>query len=510
MGNKRKTKSIFALILTLVVIIGLSVTAYLACTTVSKGQSIGATENVTENAEGTNDETQDQVNEEKAETEGDVAESTTADTTAESEAASETPAEGETSIESDATAQNAEESTQAEVPAEKQSLISKIFGDRHIHLGLDLQGGVNIVYEPKLDRAPTEDEMAAAKLMIQKRLDAKGYTEAEASIEGTNRIRVEIPGVDDPQKAIDEIGAAGMLRFLDQEGNEILDGSKVAKATAQYYTENGISKYGVSVEMNEEGTEIFKEFTSAHTGEMMIILLDETPLSYATIQDVITDGKGMINGTFTAEQAKDLADGINAGSLPFALEAITSTGIGAKLGLDALNTSLLAGSIGLALIMIFMIFMYRLCGVAANIALTLYIALVVLVLSFMNATLTLPGIAGLLLSVGMAVDANVIIFVRIKEEMASGKTVRSAVDAGFSKAFSAILDGNITTLIASVVLYIFGTGLIKSFATTLGIGIVISMFTALVITRFILKSFVGMDIRKPSLYAKVNKKSEEA
>ncbi len=474
-GNKRKTKSIFTLILTLVVIAGLSIIAYLACTTVSKGQRITVTDQITESAEGTNEQT---------------------------------TSEAQTNQIADQDGVN--ENKGAVTGVEKSSFISKLFGERHIHLGLDLQGGVNIVYEPKLDRAPTEDEMAAAKLMIQKRLDAKGYTEAEVSIEGTNRIRVEIPGVDDPQKAIDEIGAAGILRFVDQKGNEILNGSKIAKASAQYYAENGTNKYGVSVEMNEEGKEIFKEFTANHKGEMMLIMLDDTVLSYPTINDTITDGKGMISGNFTAEEAKDLADGINAGSLPFALDAVTSTGIGAKLGLDALQTSLMAGAIGFVLIMIFMIGMYRLCGVAADIALILYVALVILVLSMMNATLTLPGIAGLLLSVGMAVDANVIIFVRIKEEIDAGKTVRSAVDAGFSKAFSAILDGNITTLIASAVLYIFGTGLIKSFATTLGIGIIISMFTALIITRFILKCFVGMDIRKPSLYAKVKKQSEEA
>lgn len=501
MGNKRKTKSIFALLLTLIVIIGLGVTAYLACTVVSKGQST-VTEKVT--TESTKDEANETATEDKA--------ATTEDAAAQDETAATEESTDGTTVEAkdDAKVENAEATDVKEVEAEKVSLVEKIFGEKHIHLGLDLQGGVNIVYQPKLDRAPTEDEMAAAKLMIQKRLDAKGYTEAEASIEGGNRIRVEIPGVEDPQKAIDEIGAAGMLRFLDQEGNEILNGSKVAKASAQYYTENGVNKYGVSVEMNAEGAKIFKEFTENHKGEMLIILLDETPLSYATIQDVISDGKGMINGSFTAEQAKDLADGINAGSLPFALEAITSTGVGAKLGLDALNTSLLAGAIGLALIMVFMVCLYRLCGLAADIALTLYIALLILVLSLMNATLTLPGIAGLLLSIGMAVDANVIIFVRIKEEMAAGKTVRSAVDAGFNKAFSAILDGNITTLIASVVLYVFGTGLIKSFATTLGIGIILSMFTALVVTRSILKCFVGMDIRKPSLYAKVKKQSEEA
>ena len=484
-GSNKKSKSIFAFVLTVLVIIGLGITAYLACTVVNKGQTMPSEVTTEEAGNATSD---------------------TNVTTAEDNAVIEDSASDNTvSDEAEAT----EDATVAEATQET-SWIQKLFGDRHIHLGLDLQGGVNIVYEAKLDREPTEEEMAAAKVMIQKRLDAKGYTEAEASIEGTNRLRVEIPGVDDPQKAIDEIGAAGMLKFLDQEGNEILDGSMIERASAQYYTENGAEKYAVNVKMNDEGTKIFSDFTSAHKGETMFILLDETLLSYPTINDAITDGNGMISGNFTADEAKDLADSINAGALPFALEAISSTGIGAKLGLDALNTSLLAGMIGFGLILIFMIYMYRLCGVAADIALILYVALLVLVLSFMNATLTLPGIAGVLLSVGMAVDANVIIFVRIKEEIEAGKTVRTAVQAGFSKAFNAILDGNITTLIASVVLYIFGTGMIKSFATTLGIGIVISMFTALVITRFILKCFVGMDIRKPSLFAKIKKQSEEA
>lgn len=405
---------------------------------------------------------------------------------------------------------NEETSDVAEEDTKKLSFAEKLFGKNHIKLGLDLQGGVNIVYEAKLDRAPTEDEITAARTMIQKRLDAKGYTEAEVSIEGSNRIRVDIPGVEDPQKAIDEIGAAGMLRFVDSEGNEILTGSNVSKASAQYTQENGVNKYAVGIEMDAEGTKLFDEFTANHIGETIFILLDETLLSYPTIQAHITDGKGSISGNFDADSAKDLAESINAGALPFALEAIQSTGVGAKLGLDALNTSLLAGGIGFILIIIFMVVMYRLCGVAADIALVLYVGLLILVLSILGTTLTLPGIAGILLSIGMAVDANVIIFVRIKEEIAAGKTVRTAVKMGFDKAFSAIIDGNITTLIASVVLYIFGTGLIRSFATTLGIGIVVSMFTALVITRFILNCFIGMNIKKRELYAYIKKQSEEA
>ena len=383
-------------------------------------------------------------------------------------------------------------------------------GRSSIKLGLDLQGGVNIVYEPKLDREPTEEEMSAARLMIQKRLDAKGYTEAEVSQEGSKRIRVDIPGVEDPQKAIEEIGAAGLLRFVDSEGNEIVTGKNVKKALPQAYSTNTGTEVVVSVEMDSEGTKLFSDFTKDHIGEPITILLDETFLCQATIEAHISDGKGQISGNYTLDKARELADGINAGALPFALEPVNSMGIGAKLGLDSLNASLIAGLIGFIVILIFMGVMYRLCGLAADIALILYVAILVLVLSAMEATLTLPGIAGILLSIGMAVDANIIIFVRIKEELSLGRSVRSAVNAGFSKAFSAILDGNVTTLIAAVVLYIFGTGLIKSFATTLGIGIVISMFTALVVTRILLKALVNMDIRKTSFYAMLKKQSKEA
>ncbi len=383
-------------------------------------------------------------------------------------------------------------------------------GRYSIKLGLDLQGGVNIVYEPKLDRAPTEEEMSAARLMIQKRLDAKGYTEAEVSQEGSKRIRVDIPGVEDPQKAIEEIGAAGLLRFVDSEGNEIVTGKNVKKALPQAYSTPTGTEVVVSVEMDSEGTKLFSDFTKEHIGEPITILLDEAFLCQATIEAHISDGKGQISGNYTIDEARELADGINAGALPFALEPVNSMGIGAKLGLDSLNASLLAGLIGFIVILIFMGVMYRLCGLAADIALILYVAILVLVLSAMEATLTLPGIAGILLSIGMAVDANIIIFVRIKEELSLGRSVRSAVHAGFSKAFSAILDGNVTTLIAAAVLYIFGTGLIKSFATTLGIGIVISMFTALVVTRILLKALVNSDIRKPTFYAKLKKQSKEA
>lgn len=459
-----KLKGIFSFLVMLVIVAGVSYAAYSAAMNVGKSQQKAQVEE----AQGTEEAAQEETEAGQA-------------------------AEGAETEEGDAVTQTPEETAEDnKAPAAVQKTIK---------LGLDLQGGVNIVYEPVLDRRPTDEEMSAARTMIQKRLDAKGYTEAEVSLEGGDRIRVDIPGVADPQKAIEEIGAAGMLKFLDQEGNEIVTGKNVVKATPQASQ----TEIVVSVEMDKEGTEIFSEFTKNNIGNPIFIMLDETLLSFATIQAHIMDGKGSITGNFTPEAAKELADGINAGALPFTLEPINSSGIGPKLGMDSLNTSLKAGIIGFIFILMFMLVMYRVCGLAADMALTLYVGLFILVLSQMGATLTLPGIAGILLSVGMAVDANVIIFGRIKEELTLGRSVPAAVDAGFNKAFSAILDGNVTTLIAALVLYIFGTGLIKSFATTLGIGIIISMFTALVITRIILKSFVGMKIKNPAFYIAVKK-----
>ncbi len=462
-GRNAKLKSIFSFILMLAIVAGVSYAAYDAAMNVGKNQKAKV-----------------EKTEEKAET-------------------AEAP-ESETSEITTDGALETEEGQAAEDAAKPEE--KKPFTGNTIKLGLDLQGGVNIVYQPKLEGKPTAEDMSAARTMIQRRLDARGYTEAEVTLEGTERIRVDIPGVEDPQKAIEEIGAAGMLRFLDETFQEVVTGKNIVKATPQ---PTQAQEVVVSVEMDKEGTELFSEFTKNNIGKPIYIMLDESLLSFATIQAHIIDGKGQITGNFTPESAKELADGINAGALPFTLEPINSSGIGPKLGMDSLNTSLKAGFFGFIAILIFMLIFYRLCGVAADIALTLYIALVILILSALGATLTLPGIAGLLLSVGMAVDANVIIFARIREELALGRSVRAAVDAGFSKAFSAILDGNITTLIAAAVLYIFGTGLIKSFATTLGIGILVSMFTALVITRVILKSFVSMKIKNPALYTAVKK-----
>ncbi|MEG0014223.1 MAG: protein translocase subunit SecD [Cellulosilyticaceae bacterium] len=375
----------------------------------------------------------------------------------------------------------------------------KLLGMNNIKLGLDLQGGVNIVYQAAIEN-PTPEDMSAALQMIQVRLDKEGYTEAEAAIEGSNRIRVDIPGVDDPQEAMASIGATAMLTFEDEKGNQIMTGKNIVKASPQIVDTGRGQEAVVSIELDKEGTEAFSEATKNNVGKPIVIKLDDMIISAPNVNEQIRDGKSIIQGSFTPDSAKQLAERIEAGSLPFALEPISSNGIGAKLGMDALNTSIKAGIIGFVLILIFMVVVYRVNGVAADIALVFYVALVIMILSLRRDTLTLPGIAGIILSIGMAVDANVIIFTRIKEELVVGRSVRSAVDAGFDKAFSAIIDGNITTLIAAGVLYMLGTGIIKSFATTLGIGIIVSMFTALVVTRIILKLFVNMGMTSASLY----------
>lgn len=519
-AKNKKQKSILMLVLLLCCIAVVTTFAYIACTKVGQGQSSKVEQNTTVDQSSTDnkgtDETTnaDQTDDSKKE---DAAETEKADANKENAEQADDTAAGSDKKEEAADASQADK----EEVADKDTTETKkegFFDRNKIQLGLDLQGGVNIVYEAQLDDNKLSDEelaesMAGAQTLIQKRLDANGYTEAEVSIEGSKRLRVDIPGVEDPQKAINEIGAAGMLYFygqdymVNQKAEPILTGKNVARAMAGVDKDG---KYVVDVQLDDEGTKIFDEYTGSHQGEYIFICLDDQLLSMATLSAHIVDGKGQISGNFTAESAKALANGINAGALPFTLEAISATGVGASLGAEALRSSILAGIIGFILIMIFMIVMYRLCGVAADIALVLYVGLVILVLTTMNATLTLPGIAGILLSIGMAVDANVIIFARIKEELEVGRTVRMAVESGFDKAFRAIIDGNITTLIAAAVLYFFGTGLIKSFATTLIIGIVVSMFTALVITRLVLKAFVGMNIRKPELFAGIKKLGKEA
>ena len=378
---------------------------------------------------------------------------------------------------------------------------------KNIKQGLDLKGGVYIVYEAAKDN-PTAEEMAAAVSMIQQRLDFNNWTEAEAAIEGDlgNRIRVEIPGVDDAESAVEDIGSTAHLTFCDAEGNVLVDGSNVSDAQP---ASDGVGNYLVSLEFDAQGTKDFAEATKANIGQPLVIMMDDMPVSSPTVNQEITGGKAQITGNFTLDEVENLANKIRAGSLPFNLTPIEYNEVGARLGAESLSTSLFAGMIGIFLVLVFMLLFYRIPGVAADLALVIYTAIVVIVMSLFGLTLTLPGMAGIVLSIGMAVDANVIIFERIKEDVRTGKTLKTSLKNGFSRALPAILDGNITTLIACVVLWWLGTGPVKGFAQTLSIGIIVSMFTAIFVTRVILNSLLGVGLNNPVLYcAKAAKKEE--
>lgn len=377
----------------------------------------------------------------------------------------------------------------------------KRFSVNDIQQGLDLSGGVDIVYEADKQNV-SDEEMSAAISLLQGRLDWNGWAEAEAAQEGTNRIRVQIPGVEDAEKAIQEIGQTAQLLFVDEAGNVLLTGDMVKNATKQVgaTTQNGPSAPYVSLEFNDEGAQRFAQATADNIGKKIMIVMDKTVVSAPTVQTAITDGKAIITGSFTGQEAENTAALIRAGSLPFNLNVIQMKNVGARLGADALSSGITAGFVGIVLVLLYMLFMYKLLGFAADWALIIYIALDLLVLSLFHITLTLPGIAGIVLSIGMAVDANVIIFERVKEELILGKTLRSAIKIGFSRALPAIVDGNVTTLIAAAVLFFLGSGTIKGFATTLMIGIILSMFTALFVTRVIVNSMIIAGLHNPKNY----------
>ncbi len=375
------------------------------------------------------------------------------------------------------------------------------FSAARIERGLDLSGGVDIVYEADKE-VVTEAEMSAAISLLQGRLDWNGWSEAEVAKEGEKRIRVQIPGVENAEEAIQQIGQTAQLFFMDGNANVLLTGDMVEyaeKAVGQVH-ENSPSMPYVALEFSEEGTKRFAAATQENIGKILYIVMDDTVISSPVVQSAITDGKAMITGQFTGEEAEELASLIRAGSLPFDLNVIQMKNVGARLGADALSTGIKAGVIGIGLVLLFMLFSYKLLGLAADWALVLYVVIELIVLNIFHVTLTLPGIAGLVLSAGMAVDANIVIFERIKEELITGKTLRSAVKNGFKRATPAILDGNVTTLIAGGVLFILGSGSIKGFATTLMIGIVLSMVTALFVTRSIIKGMICAGIQNPKYY----------
>ena len=375
-----------------------------------------------------------------------------------------------------------------------------------IKLGLDLAGGVSITYQA-VEENPSSEEMSDTIYKLQQRVQNYS-TEAEVYQEGADRINIEIPGVTDANAILEELGKPGSLQFQTTDGEVVLEGTDVAEAQAGSTTDSYQNRqYVVELVLTDEGAQKFAEATSANIGKQIAIVYDGSVISAPTVQNAITDGRCQITGNFTYEQADQLASTIRIGSLSLELQELRSNVVGAKLGSEAISTSLVAGAIGFAIVVVLMIILYRIMGLAAGIALTSYIGIVLVLLNIFEMTLTLPGIAGIDLSIGMAVDANVIIFSRIREEIATGKTVKSSIKIGFQKALSAIVDGNVTTLLAAIVLGFKGSGSVKGFAQTLALGIIVSMFTALVVTRQVLNALYALGLQDEKWYGTVKERA---
>lgn len=375
----------------------------------------------------------------------------------------------------------------------------KIGSAKNITLGLDLAGGVSITYQAK-DKNPTSEQMSDTIYKLQKRVEQYS-TEATVYQEGDDRINIEIPDVTDANKILDELGKPGSLVFQDSEGNVVLEGTDVKTASAKTTQDEMNNKeYIVELILTKDGTDKFAKATAENLGKQIAIVYDGKTISNPVVQSEIDGGQAYIDGMASYEEAENLASTIRIGGLQLELEELRSNVVGAQLGEEAISTSLLAGAIGLAIVLVFMCIVYLLPGFASSIALIIYTGLTLVLLNAFNITLTLPGIAGIVLSIGMAVDANVIIFARVREELAAGRAVKSALRIGFQKALSAIIDGNITTLIAALVLGLKGTGSVKGFAQTLALGVVVSMFTALFITRIIIFSLYAIGFRDVKFY----------
>ena len=369
-------------------------------------------------------------------------------------------------------------------------------------LGLDLRGGMYVEYSgkaPEGSEADFDSLVEGTMSIIRQRLGDKGYNEANVQRIGTDGIRVEIPDVQD-DTVLDLIGATADMQFLDPNGEVIMKGDQVK--TAQYVYLEG--KHQIQFTLTDQGRELFADATAKNVGRNIKITLDGEVLVNATVQTAITDGTGVISGSYTQEEALTTAAKIQSGALPLELTQQKVDKVSATLGQDALSSSVKAALIGIALIMLLMIFRYRLNGLIASWALTLYIILLFLLIALFHIQLTLPGLAGVVLGIGMAVDANVIIFERFNEEARRGRSAKASVRAGFKNAMSAVLDANVTTLIAAIVLLIFGTGSIQGFAKTLLLGVVVSMFSAILVTRFLMNRFVNAGATKMSLYTKAN------
>ena len=400
-----------------------------------------------------------------------------------------------------------------------------------LNLGLDLQGGTRLVFEGQDTKnvKVSDDSMSGVVAVIRNRIDALGVTEPTIQRKGRDQVIVELPGVKDPDRAIKIIGDTALLEFVEAEwapeGAKNLTPKKVKEfygkeARLVAYKPDGdamaqtlhiilkktaiigdglkavypqVDEYGnpsIGFELQTGATKAFAELTSRHINKPVAILLDNKVISAPNVKSPITEGKGIISGDFSAAEVKDMVIKLKAGALPIKVEMIETRIVGPTLGKDSIDRSFVAGIVGFSIIIVFMFLYYRLPGFMADIALGIYILLTLTVLTLLRATVTLPGIAGFMLSIGMAVDANIIIFERLKEEMRTGKSIRVAVESAFDRAFSAILDANVTTLIAAATLFFVGTGTIKGFAVTLSVGILVSMFTAIVLTRMLLNMLV--------------------
>ena len=371
-----------------------------------------------------------------------------------------------------------------------------------IKLGLDLEGGDSITYQT-VEENPSKHDLDDTAYKLQLRV-ADFSNEAEVYTEGSNRINVDIPGAKNAEEILKSLGTPGTLSFKDPSGNEIINGDDIvdAQGGAVQNQTTGANDYQVSMTLNDAGSKKFAEASEKLVGKNISIYYDGKVVSSPTVQSAITGGQVAIEHMESLEAARTLASTIRSGALPLEITELHSKVVGAKLGAEAVNTSLIAGLIGFVLVIIFMCLYYRIPGVAASLALIIYTALDVIIISTLQITLTLPGIAGIILSIGMAVDANVVIFARIREEIGAGSGVKDAIKTGFQKALSAILDGNITTMIAAAVLYFIGSGTVRGFAQTLFIGIVISLITALVVTRFILNGFYSAGLQDEKYYGK--------
>lgn len=377
-----------------------------------------------------------------------------------------------------------------------------------IQQGLDLAGGMSAVYEAKqtsgLKATDLKDRMTRAVAVFRKRLDGQGYTEATITLQGTTGIRVDLPGVKNEQAVFDLIGTPAHLQFKNEAGDVILEGKEVVSAKK---AQTSATKWVVDFVLSTNGAKLFEKATKENLNKTISIVVDGQTISSPKVNAVIAGGSGIIEGDFTEKAAETLATQIESGALPINLQQSEIRTVSPTLGKNALDSSLLAGLIGFIVVAVLMISIYRLPGLAAAYALIAYILMLLFVLATMpGVQLSLPGIAGILLSIGMAVDANVIVFERFREECASGKTLQTAMDIGFKRALSAIIDSNLTTIIAAGVLYYFGTGSIRGFAITLFWGVCISMISALFVTQFVIRRMIGLGLKNPAFYVVLPKK----